>query len=278
MNTHLAIPEGATHWQLTGRAARHYEACLVPVLFEPWAIDLVTRCGLNAGARVLDLACGTGAVTRVAAPMLGPDGEIVGVDGSEAMLAIARRCVASDVRVEWRVGDAASLPFPDGSFDAVLCQQGFQFFEDHQRALAEIARVLRRNGRLALSIWCGEERNPLGAALISTINKCFGEVYGDIVRRPFSFTNWGELHSMITAAGFRLTTAAMVTHHMHAPDAVAFLTGQLCALPLDMARSNLPLRELVGELLDCVKPFVHDNGGLEMPFEAHTNISERIAP
>ena len=83
---------------------------------------------------------------------------------------------------------------------------------------------------------------------------------------------------MLTAAGFRVTTAAMVIHHMHAPDAVAFLTGQLCALPLDLAGSNLPLRELVGELLDCVKPFVHDNGGLEMPFEAHTNISERIAP
>ncbi|MFL6451318.1 MAG: class I SAM-dependent methyltransferase [Bryobacteraceae bacterium] len=122
-------------------------------LTEPWAIDLVTRCGVNAGARVLDLACGTGAVTRVAAPMLGRNGEIVGVDGSEAMLAIARRCLASDLRVEWRVGDAASLPFPDGSFDAVLCQQGFQFFADHQRALAEIARVLRRRGRLALSIW-----------------------------------------------------------------------------------------------------------------------------
>jgi hypothetical protein len=114
--------------------------------------------------------------------------------------------------------------------------------------------------------------------LISTINKCFGEVYADVVRRPFSFTIWDELHSMITAAGFRVTTAAMVSHHMHAPDAEAFLTGLLCALPLDMARSNLPLPELVGEVLDCVKPFVHDNGGLEMPFEAHTNISERVAP
>ncbi|HEX4170239.1 MAG TPA: methyltransferase domain-containing protein [Bryobacteraceae bacterium] len=81
MNTQFAIPKGATHWQLTKQAVRQYEACLVPVLFEPWAIDLVTRCGVNAGARVLDLACGTGAVTRVAAPMLGPNGKIVGVDG-----------------------------------------------------------------------------------------------------------------------------------------------------------------------------------------------------
>jgi SAM-dependent methyltransferase len=176
------------------------------------------------------------------------------------------------------MGEAASLPFLDGSFDSVLCQQGFQFFADHQRVLVEIARVLRRNGRLALSIWCGEERNPLGAALISTINKCFGEVYGDIVRRPFSFTNWGELHSVITAAGFQVTTAAVVTHDMHATHAIAFLTGQLCALPFDIARSNLPFGELVRELFDCVKPFVHGDGSLKMPFEAHTIIAKRIAP
>jgi SAM-dependent methyltransferase len=226
---------------------------------------------------VLDLACGTGAVARVAAPALGPDGEIVGLDDSEAMLAIARRWVAPDARVEWRKGDAASLPFPDGSFDAVLCQQGFQFFADRQRALVEIARVLRRNGRLALSIWCGEDRNPLGAALISTINKCFGEVYGDIVRRPFAFTNWGELHSMITVVGLRVTNTTIVTHDVQAPDAVVFLAGQLSALPFDVARSDLPFGELVRQLLDCVKPFVHDDGGLEMPFEAYTIISERIA-
>jgi ubiquinone/menaquinone biosynthesis C-methylase UbiE len=91
---------------------------------EPWAIDLVTRCRITAGSRVLDLACGTGVVTRV----------------------------ASDVRIEWRSGDAARLPFPDSSFDAVLCQQGFEFFEDHQRALGEIARVLRGKGRLAFSM------------------------------------------------------------------------------------------------------------------------------
>lgn len=102
------------------------------------------------------------------------------------MLAIARRCVASDVRVEWRLGDASGLPFSAGSFHAVLRQQGFQFFADHQRVLLEIARVLCRNGRLALSMWCGEDRNPLGAALISTIGKCFGESHGDIVRQPFS--------------------------------------------------------------------------------------------
>jgi ubiquinone/menaquinone biosynthesis C-methylase UbiE len=225
---------------------------------------------------VLDLACGTGAVARVAASTVGPDGEIIGLDRSEAMLAIARRRVAPGARVDWRTGDAASLPFPDRSFDAVLCQQGFQFFADRQQALAEIARVLRRNGRLAFSIWCGPDRNPLGAALISTVDKCFGKAYGDIVRRPFSFTNWGELRSMIAAAGFRITNATIVTHDMYAPDARVFLAGQLGALPFDVARSNLPFEELTGELLDCVKRFVDGRGGLEIPFEARTIISERI--
>jgi ubiquinone/menaquinone biosynthesis C-methylase UbiE len=277
MKPHLAVLKGATQWQLTRRAARHYEACLVPVLFEPWAIDLVNRCEVIAGSRVLDLACGTGAVARVAASKLGPNGEIVGLDGSRAMLAIARRRCAPGARVEWRIGDAASLPFSDDSFDAVLCQQGFQFLADRQRALVEIARVLRPNGRLALSIWCGEDRNPLGAALISTIDKYFGELYGDVVRRPFSFRNWVELRSMITALEFRVTTARIVTQLMHARDAAAFLAGQLSALPFDVARGGLPFGELVRDLLACVKRFVHDDGDLEIPFEAYTVIAERNA-
>lgn len=82
MKTQLAVPEGVIQWQLTRLGASHYEASLVPALFEPWAIDLATKCGLNAGSRVLDLACGTGAVTRAVAPRLGPDGEIVGLDRS----------------------------------------------------------------------------------------------------------------------------------------------------------------------------------------------------
>jgi hypothetical protein len=112
--------------------------------------------------------------------------------------------------------------------------------------------------------------------LISTVNKYFGKAYGDIVRRPFSFTNWGELRSTIAAAGFRVTTATIVTHDMYAPDARVFLAGQLGALPFDVARSNLPVEELTGELLDCIKRFVDSRGGLEIPFEARTVISERI--
>jgi ubiquinone/menaquinone biosynthesis C-methylase UbiE len=239
MKTHSAAPKGAKQLQLARSAARQYEESLVPVLFKPWAIDLVTRCGVHAGSRVLDVACGTGAVTRAVAPRLDPNGEIVALDCSEAMLAIARRCIASNVRVQWHLGDVASLPFPDDSFDAVLCQQGFQFFADHQQALDEIARVPRRNRRLALGIWCGEDRNPLGAALISTINKRFGQCFGDLMRQPFSFRNWSELNSMITVSGFQIVTAVTATRDAYAPDAVAFLSGQLRALPFEVARPNL---------------------------------------
>jgi ubiquinone/menaquinone biosynthesis C-methylase UbiE len=278
MKTRSAAPEGGKQWQLTRSAARHYEESLVPVLFNPWAIDLVKRCGVHAGSRVLDLACGTGAVTRAVASRVHPNGEIVALDSSEAMLAIARRCVASDVRVEWRLGDAASLPFPDGSFDAVLCQQGVQFFADYQRSLDEIARVLRGNRRLALSIWCGEDRNPLAAALVSTINTRCGQCFGDVMRQPFSFRHWGELNSMITAAGFQIVTAATATRDAYAPDAVAFLSGQLRALPFEVVRPNLELRELVTEILDRLTCYVRDDGGIAIPFQAQTIIAERIAP
>lgn len=274
MKTQLGSPEDAKLWHLTSRAAQQYERWLVPVLFQPWAIDLVTRCGATAGSRVLDLACGTGAVTRAAVPRLGPDGEIIGLDLSEAMLAVARRQVPSDVRIQWRRGDAGSLPFPGNSFDAVLCQQGFQFFPERQRVLREIARVLRAGGRLALSVWCGQDRNPLGAALTSVIGKCLGPIYGEIVRQPFSLANPDHLEADITAARFRVISSEMVTHDLHAPDAAAFLSGEVCALPFDMARSDLRFGELVKGLLDCLRPYTHEDGSLELPFEAHTIVAE----
>src|SRR5687767_10740152 len=152
----------AAGWQLTLPAALEYERTLVPVLFHPWAEDLVRRAAPARGARVLDLACGTGVVARAAAAYVGDTGEIVGVDRSEAMLAVAQASGAPSLRslVSWRCAPAEDLPFADGSFDTIFCQQGVQFFLDLARGARECARVLRPGGCLALSVWRGQERNP----------------------------------------------------------------------------------------------------------------------
>ena len=118
-----------------------YERELVPALFGRWASDLVEAAGIREGGRVLDVACGTGAVTRVAATRAGPAGRVVGLDVNPNMLAAARSAVR-DRAIEWREGSAHEMPFPDASFDVVLCQQGLQFFPDRAAGLREMCRVL----------------------------------------------------------------------------------------------------------------------------------------
>src|SRR5207245_11468195 len=145
---------------------------MVPAIFARWAADLVDLAGVRPGQRVLDVACGTGAVTRVAAERVGPTGRAVGLDLNPDMLGAAR--VSSPPAIEWYEGSAVSLPFPDGAFDVVLCQQGLQFFPDRAVALGEMRRVLGSGGRLAVSVWRSIEHQPgdqpLDGALAKGVN------------------------------------------------------------------------------------------------------------
>ena len=136
------------------RASAPYERVMVPAVFGPWAKDLLDTVALAAGTRVLDVACGTGIVARLAASQVGPTGRVVGLDTNEAMLAVARaQPQPTGAHVEWRQGDATKLPFPDAEFGAVLCQQGLQYVPDRAAALREMKRVLASGGRLGLSVF-----------------------------------------------------------------------------------------------------------------------------
>jgi ubiquinone/menaquinone biosynthesis C-methylase UbiE len=126
----------ATTLQISGSPADIYEQHMVPAIFARWAPDLVQAAGVRTGERVLDVACGTGAVTRVLAEQVGPAGKVTGLDITPGMLAAARLAAPSQ-RIEWLEGSAVKMPLPDGTFDAVVCQQGLQFFPDKPVALSE---------------------------------------------------------------------------------------------------------------------------------------------
>src|SRR5262245_8220944 len=121
------------------RFADFYERVLVPTLFQPWASDLLARAAASPEERLLDVGCGTGIVARVARERLGPAARISGVDVNAHLLKVARE-VAPDI--EWREADAAKLPFSDGAFDRVLCQEVLQFVSDRRAAARELRRVL----------------------------------------------------------------------------------------------------------------------------------------
>jgi len=127
-------------WQLGGNAAAFYER-YVMLIMEPWVRRLVDVAMLQPDEHVLDVACGTGFVARLAAQRVGVKGRVVGIDLNTGMIEAARETVATTI--DWRIGDAAALPFEDGGFDVVLCQQGLQFFPDRIQALGEMRRVLQ---------------------------------------------------------------------------------------------------------------------------------------
>jgi ubiquinone/menaquinone biosynthesis C-methylase UbiE len=129
-----------------------YADVMVPRMFEPWGRELLRELAVQAGEAVLNVACGPGSVTRLAAAQAGPTGRVTGCDLSPAMLAIAvgRGPVANGASIDYLEAPADRLPVPDGSFDVATCQQGLQFFPDRLAALAEIHRALRPGGRIGV--------------------------------------------------------------------------------------------------------------------------------
>jgi len=178
--------------------AEIYDEKFVPALFGPWGPVVSAAAAVAPGDAVLDVACGTGALTLAAAAIAGPDGRVAGLDANPEMLAVARRKTGD---IDWREGVAEDLPFDDGSFDAVVSQFAFMFFDDRPRSLAEMMRVLKPGGRLAVAVCDAVERSPGYAAFAGLLDRLFGEEVGNAFRAPFVLGDPDELRRIAAAAG-----------------------------------------------------------------------------
>src|SRR5262245_24898251 len=192
------VVETTETFQLPLEVAEAYEARFVPALFAPWADRLVEAVGIREGMRVLDVACGTGAVARLAADRVGTSGSVVGLDVNESMLTVARR-VRDDV--EWRRGDAGELPFPDDSFDVVTCQAGLMFFPDPEGTLREMARVVTRDGTVGVQVWDRREDQPAYDPFNEVVERHAGPDAVSLVNAYFVQGDRSTLEAMFRAAG-----------------------------------------------------------------------------
>ena len=186
-----------------GSIPENYDRYLGPVLFESYAQDLVERVNVSEGGRLLEIACGTGIVTRHLRDRLPPGVKIIATDLNEAMINYARQKFRADENVEWKPADALDLPFGDESFDAVVCQFGLMFFPDKQQGVNEAFRVLKSHGQYIVSVWDDIEHVDLAKATETVIKQFFPENPPDFYDVPFSFHEPDRLRSVLTTAGFR---------------------------------------------------------------------------
>ena len=206
-------------------AAESYENYMVPGLFAAWSSHLIQIANPQPGERVLDVACGTGIVARRIAPLVGSQGTVIGIDLNPGMIDMARAAGEREgLAIEWRTGPAEQLPFPDGSFDLVLCQFGLMFFTDRHAALTETHRVLRSGGRTVFSTWQGLDRHPFYQTLHDVSRQRLGK---SSVETVFSIGDSDELRRLLTDADFQQVKIEPMTITARFPNPQEFLDWEI---------------------------------------------------
>jgi ubiquinone/menaquinone biosynthesis C-methylase UbiE len=263
--------------QVGGNAAEVYERQHVPAMFAPWAPTLLDLAGVQPGERVLDVACGTGVVARLAAARVGSGGRVVGLDVNAAMLAVARSLPAVEGSpTEWLESSALEIPLPDATFDVVLCQQGLQQFPDRPAALREMRRVLAGGGRLAASVWSRIEGSPGMAALVEALERHVGIEAANNRRAPFALGDADELRGLLAGAGFRDVRVRTLAETARFPSPEALVEAQLAATPLSTlgTLTDEARWAVARDVRAALRPYLHD-GELAVPMEAHVALAAR---
>ena len=165
----------------------HYDQAMGPMIFVDYGDDIARRTVACDPTRVLEIAAGTGIVTRRLRDLLPADVHLIATDLNPPMLEIARAKFRPGEQVEFQQADAMALPFPDGGFDTVVCQFGVMFFPDKDKAYREVYRVLKPGGRYLFSIWDGHRFNPFGRITHEIIQRFFPAGPPQFMNVPFSY-------------------------------------------------------------------------------------------
>lgn len=208
----------------TGSIPEKYDRYLGPLFFEPYAQDIVSRVDGTSIDSVLEIACGTGRVTRRLLNVLAPSARLVATDLNADMLTIARSKI-NDSRIAWNIADAQDLHFDTGIFDLVICQFGIMFMPDKVRAFAEAYRVLKPGGLLLFNTWNKLETNALTAIANTTVNRFFPDNPPVFYHVPFSFYDEQVMHSLLKEAGFHDIKISLLTAEGISPSAKDAATG-----------------------------------------------------
>ncbi|MGE3537844.1 MAG: class I SAM-dependent methyltransferase [Candidatus Tectimicrobiota bacterium] len=255
-------------FHLEGNAARQYEQGIVPTMSQPLAEMLFEHVVLHDGDRVVDVACGTGILARVATARFANIASMTGVDLNPAMLDIARANAPSTrTAIAWQQGDACHLPFPDHSFDVVLCQHGLQFMPDQEGALHEMRRVLVPGGRVALIVW--GDPPPYQAALAEALRRHVSQAAATSCLAPFALRDVDALSRLVVDAEFHdIAIQTLVLMRRLPWSVVAFAAQQPYGRDVE-AVSEAARAAIEHEVQATVQAYRADNECVILPQESH---------
>ena len=270
-----------TYDDFSGSAAENYERYFVPAIATPVSGALLEAAQLAEGQRVVDVACGTGVATRLAARQIGAGGSLTGVDVAPDMIEVARSVpVPGDATVDWVVADATDIPLPDAEADVVLCQMGLMFMPDRDAAVAEMARLLKPGGRLAVST-PGRIQPPfelMEQALVDHINPDLG----GFVRAVFSMHDPDAVASLLRDAGLDGTDARETNATLELPGPAAFLWQYIHLTPMGAFVGSAPddaKAALEQQVVETWAPHVEDGATpVDQPMVVATGVRWPSSP
>jgi ubiquinone/menaquinone biosynthesis C-methylase UbiE len=255
---------GENSYTLRGSAAEMYERNMVPAIFEPFARDLLEFANLKKGESVLDVACGTGIVARLAWPKVAPTGRVIGLDVNAGMLEVARFASRQEgLDINWAEGNVSEMPFDAGEFDVVLCQYGLQYFSDRSAALNEMRRVLKGRGRLVLNVLRSIRFNAGHLVFADVLQRRVSNEAAETRRAPFKLSDRNEIRTLIADAGFQDVVVSLSTRIARFGSAEAMVRIMIAGTPLGAAMKNndpAVLQTVIDEVTAGLAEYVDDRG------------------
>jgi ubiquinone/menaquinone biosynthesis C-methylase UbiE len=252
--------------QVNTTAAEIYEEFFIPALFQEWAIKVADEASIQPGQRVLDVACGTGVLTREVANRIGSSGSVVGLDMNQGMLAVARK---KSPDIEWCHDAAEAIPFSDKAFDRVISQFGLMFFSERVSALQEMLRVLKNGGHLTIAVWDSLENATGYRAVVDLLQRLFGEQAAEALRSPYSLGNTKDLKNLFDRAGISNFEIKTLPGKANFPSIESWMFTDVKGWTLADLIDEKQYQQLLTAAENELKQFVQPDGTVAFDHPAH---------
>lgn len=259
---------GDSGFQVGTDAPRHYQDQVARFMV-PLAEELVAR-AVSPDGVVLDVACGTGIATRIAAEVAGPGGSVVGADINEGMVAYARSSSLDGGGIVWDLASALDLPYEDDSFDTVISQQGVQFFPDITEGLQEMARVTKPGGTVSATVWSGLDDSPFFAAELGMLSEYCG-TDPSVYRPAYIEGGPSEMAAWFESAGLGSVTVDLIEPVVSLPPVRTYVPNHLKALPWSGSFFELDesMRDEALAMVDAALSGYSTENGFDVPFRSY---------